>query len=161
MHEGVDAAGLRTVADYQFGGGAGAALFPSGEERTIERSRTGRPRQVLVPAGRLVSVGGGDRFTLGVEGGRRLAATLDPPACRVVVGDESEPFVRDGDNVFAKFVTDADPAVRARDEVVVGHRDGTVLGVGRAAMDAGAMADFETGMAVRVRGGVGSTGEGE
>jgi uncharacterized protein with predicted RNA binding PUA domain len=159
MHADADAADLRTVADYQFGAGAGSALFPRDEDRTIERSRTGRPRQVRVPGGRVVSVGGGDRFTLGVEGGRRLVAALDTPACRVRVGDKSEPFVRDGQNVFAKFVAGVDSAVRARDEVAVVHRDGAVLGVGRAALDAGAMADIGTGMAVRVRAGAESDGE--
>ncbi|MFB6136791.1 MAG: PUA domain-containing protein [Halobacteriaceae archaeon] len=169
---------LRTVADYQFGAGAGDALF-DGPLR-VTRSRTGRIRQVYAftdgaaessadgddatgggvdhfadPAARLVSLGRDGRFTVGLAGGERLVAALEPPGARVVVGDESAPFVADGKNAFAKFVRNVDPAVRSRDEVAVVHADGRLLAVGRAELDAGAMADFETGMAVKVRDGVG------
>jgi len=154
MHSGVDIEGLRTVADYQFGAGAGAALFATDESPEIERSRNGRPKRISVDGERLVSVGAGERFTLGIEGGKRLLAALDAPAARVVVGDESEPFVRDGRNVFAKFVTEVGSEIRARDEVAVVHEDGTLLAVGRAELDANAMLDFDSGVAVKVRSGV-------
>jgi uncharacterized protein with predicted RNA binding PUA domain len=149
---------LRTVADYQFGAGAGAALFPTGERLQVERSSTGRPQQVAHEDGeRLVSVGFDGRFTLGVAGGRRLVDALDAPGARVVVGDESEPFVRDSKNVFAKFVQAVDGNVRAGDELAVVHERGDVLAVGRAELDAQSMLDFDSGMAVMVRSGV--TGE--
>jgi uncharacterized protein with predicted RNA binding PUA domain len=144
---------LRAVADYQFGRGAGAALFPDAASVSIARTSSGRPSQVHADAGRLVTYAVDGRFTLGVEGGRRLVAALDPPAYRVVVGAESEPFVRDGRNAFAKFVRDVDPAVRPGDEVAVVDADDGVLAVGRAELSADAMADFETGVAVKVRDG--------
>ncbi|WP_248897161.1 PUA domain-containing protein [Haloplanus halobius] len=142
---------LRTVADYQFGAGAGAALFPPADDLTVTRSTGGRPRQVRAAAGRVVSYGTDGRFTLGLEGGRRLVAALDGVRARVVVGSESDPFVRDGKNVFAKFVRDVDDDVRPDDEVAVVHHEGAILGVGRAELAADAMHDFETGMAVKVR----------
>jgi uncharacterized protein with predicted RNA binding PUA domain len=144
---------LRTVADYQFGRGAGAALFPETEALRIDRTSSGRPSQVHADAGRVVTYAVDGRFTLGVEGGRRLLAALDPPAYRVVVGEESEPFVRDGKNAFAKFVRDADPRIRPGDEIVVVDETDALLAVGRAELSADAMADFETGMAVKVRSG--------
>jgi uncharacterized protein with predicted RNA binding PUA domain len=147
---------LRTVADYQFGAGAGAALFPPGEEPRIQRSSGGRPRQVIVESGRVVSYGTDGRFTLGVAGGRRLHAAFDPPTGRVVVGDESVPFVRDGRNAMAKFVRAVDPGVRPGDEVLVVDPDDTLLGVGRAELAAEGMRDFETGVAVKVREGAGT-----
>jgi len=140
---------LETVADYQFGAGAGAALF--GGSTSVRRTSSGRPQQVLVDGERVVSYGTDGRVTLGIAGGRRLQAALEPPAYRVVVGDDSEPFVRDGRNVFAKFVREVDPAVRPRDEVLVEHYDGGLLAVGRAELSAAAMRDFDTGMAVSVR----------
>jgi uncharacterized protein with predicted RNA binding PUA domain len=142
---------LRTVADYQFGAGAGAALFPPGDGLSVSRSSGGRPRQVRGEAGRIVSYGTDGRFTLGIAGGRRLVAALPAPTARVAVGEESEPFVRDGKNVFAKFVHTVDDAVRPRDEVAVVDADGTVLGVGRAELSADAMRDYGTGMAVKIR----------
>jgi uncharacterized protein with predicted RNA binding PUA domain len=146
---------LRTVADYQFGAGAGAALFPpdSASELTIHRSTGGRPRQLVAPAGRVVSYGTDGRFTLGLEGGRRLLAAFDPPTARVTVGAESDPFVRDGKNAFAKFVRGVDPEIRPGDEVAVVRDDDTLLAVGRAELSADAMADFESGAAVSVRAG--------
>jgi uncharacterized protein with predicted RNA binding PUA domain len=150
-----DLAPLRTVADYQFGRGAGAALFPETETFEVERSTSGRPRQVIAGDGRLVTYTTDGRFTLGLAGGDRLCASLAPPANRVVVGDESEPFVRDGKNTFAKFVDRVDPTIRPGDEVAVVHRDGDLLAVGRAELSADAMLDFDTGMAVKVREGAG------
>jgi uncharacterized protein with predicted RNA binding PUA domain len=142
---------LRTIADYQFGRGAGAALFPPEVDLEIRRSASGRPRQLFREGNRLVSLGTDGRFTLGLEGGRQLQRALDPDAYRVVVGDESEHFVRDGKNVFAKFVRRVDDAIRAGDEVLVEHEAGHLIAVGRAELDATAMRDFETGMAVKVR----------
>lgn len=149
MTESVDR--LREIAAYQFGQGAGQALFPEGEDRTVRTSSSGRIRQVLVDGDHVVSVGTDGRFTLGLAGGRRLVATLEPPTARVVVGDESAPYIREGRSVFAKFVQVADPRVRARDEVAIVHEDGALLGVGRAELDAGAMADFTAGVAVSTR----------
>jgi uncharacterized protein with predicted RNA binding PUA domain len=147
-----DVEALETVADYQFGSGAGAALFAG--EVVVQRTSSGRPQQILADGDRVVSYGTDGRFTLGVAGGRRLRAALSPPAARVVVGDDSEPFVREGRNAFAKFVREVDPAVRPGDEVLVEHYDGALLAVGRAELSADAMADFETGVAVKVRNGV-------
>jgi len=151
---GDDGDDIRRVADYQFGGGAGALLFPEDDEYEVKRSSSGRPSQVIADGGRLVTLGVDGRFTLGVEGGRRLA-DLDRPKNRVVVGDDSEPFVRDGKNAFAKFVTEADPEIRPGDEVLVVHREGRLLAVGRAELSADAMLDFDAGMAVKVRDGAG------
>lgn len=143
---------IRTVASYQFGRGAGSALFPT-DDLVVRRTTSGRPQQVLANGSRIVSYGTDGRFTLGLEGGRRLLDALAQPRNCVVVGDESEPFVRDGKNVFAKFVTDVDPALRPDDEVAVVHEDGSLLAVGRAELAADAMVDFDTGMAVMVRDG--------
>jgi uncharacterized protein with predicted RNA binding PUA domain len=159
-----DAERLRTIADYQFGAGAGPALFPDGESPTVHRSESGRPRQVLTEApaeatgndgepNRIVSLGRDGRLTLGLAGGTRLLEALAPPRCRVVVGEESVPFVREGKNAFAKFVTEADRDLRPGDEAAVTH-DGDLLGVGRVELPATGMADFDRGMAVKIRNGV-------
>lgn len=151
---------LRTIADYQFGSGAGRALFPAGEELTVIRTSSGRPQQVRRRAGshesesqRVVSYGIDGRFTLGIAGGKRLYDAINRPI--VEVGDESVPFVRDEKNAFAKFVRNVDGDIRPGDEVIVTY-DGTVLAVGCAELSARAMRDFETGMAVSVRDGAGT-----
>jgi len=149
-----DLPGLRRGADYQFGRGAGAALLSDAVE--VTHTSSGRPRQVHADDGRVATYATDGRFVLGLAGGRRLLAAFDAPAHRVVVGDESEPFVREGRNVFAKFVRQADPDIRPGDEALVVHEDGDLLAVGRAELPGEGMADFETGMAVKVRQGTDS-----
>ena len=144
---------LRAVAAYQFGTGAGRALVPDGV--TVTHTSSGRPRQLHAEAGRLATYGTDGRFTLGVTGGRRLQATLEESRYRVVVGDESRPYVADGRNAFAKFVREVDPGVRPGDEVLVEHEDGDLLAVGRARLSGTGMEAFGTGVAVAVREGVG------
>lgn len=142
---------LRTVARYQFGAAAGEALFPAEESLEVTRTSSGRPRQIRTEAGRVATYERDGRFRLGIEGGRRLDAELPEDSYRVVVGDESEPFVTDGRNAFAKFVKRADEAIRPRDEVLVVHDDGRLLGVGRAELAGTGMLAFDSGMAVKVR----------
>ncbi len=142
---------IRTIAQYQFGTDAGDALFPSDETLEITRTNSGRPRQILADGERIATYERDGRFRLGIEGGRRLAASLPDDSYRVVVGDETEPFVRDGRNAFAKFVTAADSTIRPRDEVLLVHNEGRLLGVGRAELSGDGMLAFDTGMAVKVR----------
>ena len=142
---------LRRVADYQFGRGAGPALFSAGDELAVTHTSSGRPRQVHGDAGRLVTYGTDGRLRLGLAGGQRLRDALPFPAYRVVVGDESEPYVREGRNAMAKFVRERDPGIRPLDEVFVEHADGDLLAVGRAELPGEGMRSFETGVAVRVR----------
>ncbi len=159
-------ADLRTGADYQFGSGAGEALFPPEDVVTIRRSSGGRPRQIIdgnvddtpgSPEGdRVVSYGTDGRFTLGITGGRRLQAAFPEPAHRVVVGSESEPYVRDGRNAFAKFVTAVDDGIRPGDEVLVVDDDDTLFAVGRAELSGREALAFGSGVAVKVRHGVGT-----
>lgn len=140
---------LKTMADYQFGEGAGDALF-SGEVDT-RRSSSGRVTQVFDGDERLVSAGVDGRFTLSLEGGRRLHEEFEAPGLRVEFGDESLPYIRDGRNGFAKFVRSVDGSVRSRDEVLVTGPEDELVATGRAEMAAVEMEDFDSGVAVFVR----------
>jgi uncharacterized protein with predicted RNA binding PUA domain len=149
------------MADYQFGRGAGEALFPKDGDLSVQRSASGRIRQVKAESCHLVSIGTDGRFTLGSAGGQRLQAGIDAPRTRVVVGDESAPYVRDGRSTFAKFVQSVDPEVRPKDEVLIVHDDGDLLGVGRAQLDAQSMLAFDRGVAVQTRSGLDPEASGE
>lgn len=146
---------LCRTADYQFGRGAGVALFEPFEALEISRTASGRPRQIRDDGERLATYRTDGRFTIGPAGARRLLDAFEPPQLRVVVGDESTPFVREGRNAFAKFVRTVDPALRPGDEALV-VEDGSddLLGVGRAELSGEGMLEFDTGMAVKVRHGV-------
>lgn len=154
-------ADLRIAADYQFGAGAGDALFPPDDPTTIRRSSGGRPRQIIAgdvvetpgsaEGDRIVTYGTDGRFTLGALGGLRLRKSFEPPALRVVVGTESEPFVRDGRNAFAKFVVAADDGIRPGDEVLVVNDADEPFAVGRAELSGAELLAFDSGMGVKVR----------
>ena len=146
---------IRTIADFQFGAGAGEAIFP--DDCTFQFSTTGRVRQVRIGNERLATVRAGDgRLTLGIAGAARLAAHLASPAYRVAVQEDVAPFIADGKNAMAKHVIAADERIRAGDEVLVVTGDDLLLATGAALLSGAEMLAFNYGVAVKVRQGRGS-----
>jgi uncharacterized protein with predicted RNA binding PUA domain len=142
---------IRSVADYQFGSGAGAVLFPEDVNVAFSR-RTGRIRYVFLKGERLATMKPTDGlFSLSLAGAERI---VEHTRFVVVVRDDVARFVADGGDVFAAHVVGVDDDVRARDEVVVVDEAGRVLGVGRAVLSGGEMRAFKRGVAVKVRRGV-------
>jgi uncharacterized protein with predicted RNA binding PUA domain len=141
---------VRVIADFQFGQGAGSALFPEGCDFIL--SRTGRIRQITLKGKRLATVRAADgRLTLGIEGAQRLLAGLPAPAYRVVMNDDVAEFVGQGKNAFARHVTGADPSIRAGDEVIVVSSGDNLLATGEAILSGKEMLVFKYGVAVKVR----------
>jgi uncharacterized protein with predicted RNA binding PUA domain len=141
---------VQIIADFQFGKGAGEALFPEGCEVIL--SRTGRVRQIMLRGKRLATVRAKDgRFTLGIDGALRLLSALRPPAYRVVASGDVAEFIRQGKNTFTKHVIAADPAIRAGDEVMVVDGEDQLLATGSAVLSGGEMLLFNYGVAVKVR----------
>jgi uncharacterized protein with predicted RNA binding PUA domain len=147
---------VRTIADYQFGKGAGAGLFPA--DCTFLRSTTGRVRQILWQGARLATVRAQDgRLTLSIEGAGRLWSTLPSPAWRVTVRADVAEFPRRGKNVFARHVIAADHGIRSGDEVLVVTETDDLLATGAAVLSGEEMPQFKYGVAVQVRQGCEST----
>jgi uncharacterized protein with predicted RNA binding PUA domain len=140
---------LINVADYQFGNGAGEGIF--GGDIEMKRSRTGRVRQIYSEEGYIATYTDGGRLALGLEGVKSLFNSLEFPAYRVVMNQESESYIRDGKNAFSKFVIDVDPEIRPKDEVMVVNENDILLAVGKAKISSDAMIDFNTGVAVKIR----------
>ncbi|MBN1280404.1 MAG: tRNA guanosine(15) transglycosylase TgtA [Candidatus Thermoplasmatota archaeon] len=142
---------ISAVADMQFGYGASAALF-TGPLRIIKSKKTGKIRNVLCNGQHVVSMRAEDGcFTLKLQGGQCLHTHLPSPLLRVVVADDAVPFIREGKSVFAKFVTDCDPALRPYDECLIVDTDDTLLGVGRTLLARDEMLAFRQGVAVKTR----------
>ncbi|MCD6372623.1 MAG: tRNA guanosine(15) transglycosylase TgtA [Thermococcus sp.] len=143
---------VMAVAEYQFGEGAGEAF----KDAFVELSRkTGMPRQVKAKGKHLATFRVEDGLlTLGIEGAKRLHEILPFPRMRVVVNSDAEPFARRGKNVFAKFVLDADPAIRPYDEVLVVNENDELLATGQTLLNGEELKVFESGLAVKVRRGV-------
>jgi predicted RNA-binding protein (TIGR00451 family) len=142
---------IRAVADYQFGKGVGAELFPE-RARILFSKRTGRIRYVYLDDKRLATLRPTDGyFSLSIRGARRVAEHAPQAACFVTVQKEVSRFIVGGGDVFAAHVLEADAEIRAKDEVVVVDSGGNVLAVGRAALCGEEMASFKRGIAVKVR----------
>ena len=141
---------VRTIADYQFGNGAGAGLFPKMCE--FQLSQTGRVRQIHLGGERLATVRAGDgRLTLSFAGAARLREAISPPGYRVSIDPSVSEFIVQGKTVFAKHVIAADPGIRAGDEVLVVIGDDELLATGAAVLGGAEMLSFNYGPAVKVR----------
>ena len=110
---------IKAIADYQFGYGAGEALFKG--IINIEKSKkTGKIRHIYDGKTLIVNMRASDSYLiLSKEGARRLHSASEYPQNRVVVNKDSEPFALDGKSVFCKFVTDCDDNIRSNDEVLI------------------------------------------
>jgi len=142
---------IRATADYQFGRGAADALL-AGDVTYVVSKNTGKVRNVLVNGEHVLSLRAEDGlFTLKLAGARRLQRTFDRPALRIVVDSDAVPFHREGKNVFAKFVRDADSSLRVGDEALVVSREDELCAVGQVLMTRREMLSFKRGLAARVR----------
>lgn len=142
---------IRSVADYQFGKGVGAKLFPVDVE-IVRSKRTGRIRYVYLKGKRLATLRPTDGlFSLSITGAKRIVENASSARCLVTVRDDVSKFIGEGRSVFAKHVLEADSDIRPKDEVIVVDESGGVLAVGRAVLSGEEMIAFKTGVAVKVR----------
>jgi predicted RNA-binding protein (TIGR00451 family) len=142
---------IRSVADYQFGKGVGAKLFPENVEIAYSK-RTGRIRYIYLNGKRLATMRPTDGlFSLSIEGAKRIAENKKNAKCFVTVQNGVAKFISEGGDVFAAHVVKADDAIRPKDEVIVLDESGNVLGVGKAVLSGMEMCAFKCGVAVKVR----------
>ncbi|MDW7728205.1 MAG: PUA domain-containing protein [Candidatus Methanoperedens sp.] len=72
----------------------------------------------------------------------------------VIVNSNAAPFVAKSKTAFARHVVDADPEIRAGQEVLVVDEGDGLLATGKTMLSASEIKAFEKGTAVDVRGGV-------
>src|SRR5659263_640737 len=83
---------VRTIADYQFGRGAGEILFS--DDVKFQFSTTKRIRQILLDNERIATVRAKDgMLTLSMKGAGKLHGFINYPEQRVVVNSDAAPFV--------------------------------------------------------------------
>jgi predicted RNA-binding protein (TIGR00451 family) len=144
---------IRKIAEYQFGRGAGMALFPDNVEVVVSKS-TGRIRHIRLNDELLATLRPTDgMFSLAIGGAKRLKRA-GSTHYQVTVTKDAAPFVMSGKSVFAKHVLNADKTIRPQDEVIVLDRGGKLLAVGKAVLTGSEMKLFKRGLAVRVRRGM-------
>ncbi len=140
---------LRALADYQLGRGAGEVLF-AGARAEYSR-RTGRIRRAFVGGELVATIRASDGMVVPTIAGAERLLRLRYPRCRVVVAEEAVEFAKAGKSVFARFVVDCDPEIRAMQEVVVVDESDELLATGTALLSAEEMLELERGIAVKPR----------
>ncbi|MHC1584848.1 MAG: PUA domain-containing protein [Candidatus Syntropharchaeia archaeon] len=141
---------VRVIADYQFGKGAGKALFS--DSCKFIHSKNHKIRQIMEGGKRIATLRASDGFlTLSIEGARRLHTHFPYPKLRVVMDDESIPFILEGKSAFAKNVIAVDPEIRAYEEVLLVDKRDNLIGTGKAILSAEEMLSAKRGVAVKVR----------
>ncbi len=142
---------IRCTADYQFGKGVGAKLFPTNVEVAYSPN-TGRIRYIYLNKERLATLRPTDgMLSLSLAGAKRIIESSKSARCIVTVRSDVSKFIAEGGDVFAAHVVKVDDEVRAKDEVIAVNEDGGVLAVGRAFLSAEEMKAFRRGVAVKVR----------
>ncbi len=149
----LDVMRVKTVANYQFGKGAGEVLT-DGQLRFV-KNRKGRVKNVILDDEHILSVRHYDGFfTLKTEGAEILKDHFQAPYLRVKVDDDSAEFNRKGRNVFSKFVLNVDEDLRPGDEALIVDKNDNMVAVGRMFLAKDEILEYDTGMAVRVREGI-------
>ncbi|MCG2827325.1 MAG: tRNA-guanine transglycosylase, partial [Thermoplasmatales archaeon] len=143
----IDVQKIKSVAFYQFG--KCQDLF--GGKIKLVKSKNGKIRNVFVNDEHILSVRNDGFFTLKMPGAKKLHSILKHPNMRVVVNDDAVPFIREGKNVFSKFVVECDPEIRPKDEVLIVDKKDALIGIGRAVMNRDEMLSFKKGIGVKVR----------
>jgi predicted RNA-binding protein (TIGR00451 family) len=139
------------VADYQFGKGVGARLFPE-IVKIVFSKKTGRIRYIYLDGKRLATMRPTDGlFSLSISGAKRILEKTRSAKCLVTVRNDVSRYIVEGGDVFAAHVVKADDEIRSRDEVIVLDEDGRILAVGRAVLSGEEMKAFKRGAAVKVR----------
>ncbi|MEM0492956.1 MAG: tRNA guanosine(15) transglycosylase TgtA [Candidatus Thermoplasmatota archaeon] len=146
---------LSSLADIQFREGAGSLLFGSGSISTVKSKTTGRIRNVYRGDEHILSLRAEDGlFTLKIPGAKLLHRAYESPMLRVIVKKEVASFIKEGRNVFTRFVCDCDDELRPFDECLIVDEGDALLGVGRLLLNRDEMLSFKRGVAVKTREGV-------
>jgi conserved protein with predicted RNA binding PUA domain len=145
---------VRSIADYQFGKGVGAKLFPDNIQIQLS-PRTGRIRYINLNSERLATLRPTDGvLSLSIKAAQTIAKSIPEAKCFVTVKNEVASYIAKGGDVFAVHVVKVDDEVGAKDEVIAVDENGEVLAVGRTVLSAPEIRAFKTGPAVKVRHGV-------
>jgi predicted RNA-binding protein (TIGR00451 family) len=145
---------LRSIADYQFGKGAGKKIIPS--NITIFYSkRTGKVRQIYLKGELLATlIPTSGFFKLTIEGAKKLFEKNKVSVLWVKVNDFAAKFVENGHDVFAQHIIDIDENIRPLEEVIVLNEKNKIIAVGKAILTGKETRYFKNGIAVKVRRGI-------
>ena len=146
---------LEVIADYQFGLGAGKALFNEEIVKNLEirySRRTRRIRYALLNKIPYVSVRTSDGYlTLSISAAKNLLENYKEFTNIVVIYNKFEDIVKKNKNVLVKYVKEVDRDLKAGSEVIVVNEDKKILGIGRINLNGEEILGLKRGIAVKLR----------
>src|SRR3990170_6460202 len=108
---------IRSVADYQFGKGVGAKLFPLDVEILFSKA-TGRIRYINLNGERLATLRPTDGLlSLSLKAAQFMVQNTPFAKCFVTVQNDVSKYIAAGGDVFAVHIVKVDAEVGAKDEV--------------------------------------------
>ncbi len=154
MDSQADLRRISLMVDYLFGKGVSRAL-PRRGFRLYYSRKSSRVKLIHHDGKLFATVKPNGAMALSLYGATTLSKSPRFSDNCVRVSDDVVQFVRGGRSVFNKFVVSAGKNVFPKSEVAVVDSNGKVVGVGMAVLNGAHMAQFKTGVAVKVRAGLG------
>ncbi len=110
----------------------------------LRRSKkTGMPREILLDGKSIGVIRSSDgMFIPSLLGAELIVKLTQPPKRRVIVKDRYAKTVARGTTVFVKFVSDLDPDIRPKSEVVLVDERDSLLGTGKAILPASELMEY-------------------
>ena len=110
---------VRSVADFQFGKGVGAKLFPENVSLSILNEQAESASSTL-NGERLATLRPTDGlFSLSIKAAKTIAENVPDAKCFVTIQNDVSKYIAQGGDVFAVHVVAVDEEVYAKDEVIV------------------------------------------
>jgi len=145
---------VRAILNYQFGDKVGDKIVEKYENSIkVEVSKnTGRIRRVYIDDKLFGTIEPTTGFLIpSFFGGEIIKGFLEYPKYRVVVSDDSLPFIKEGKSVFCKFVVEIDDNILPEDIVFVVDSKDNLIAVGIAKLSASEIKSFNRGVAVKIK----------
>ena len=143
---------IKAILNYQFGRRIGDKILRDHTINVEVSKNTGRIRRVYIDKVYFGTVDATTGFIiLSYKGAEVVKKYLPFPEYRVVIADESIPFVEQGKSVFNKFVIEVDENILPRDIVLVVDHNDDLIATGVAVLSALEMKQFFVGVAVKIK----------
>lgn len=146
---------LKKIADYQFGMGAGEALFPKELMDKMEvkySKKTKRIKYVFLEKKPYITLRSSDGFIVpSIEAAKNLVKNLESFKYAVQINNNSLGPIKDLRKVLVKHIKKVNKDLEAGSEVVIVDENNNVVGVGRAVLSGEEMMLMKRGVAVKLR----------
>jgi 7-cyano-7-deazaguanine tRNA-ribosyltransferase len=148
---------VKAISDYQFGQSITDILFEDESEINFKFSKnTGKIKHIFYRNNLLLNLRPTNGFfTLSLFSAEKIIKNIPTPRLRGIVMNEISDFIKIGRNVFCKHITDIDDNLRPSDEIIVVNQEDEILAIGKLVIPVPYVRSFKTGIAIKVRKGIG------